>query len=189
MTDPLLPPLPVIENAEVRHVPGFPGYAVSNDGRVWSCKAGGRWGTMKSEWFSLTPGISIRGGYPVIALSHQGKPKTYPVHILVLLVFRGPRPHGMQGRHLNGNPKDANLSNLTYGTPKENAADRRKHGREIRGEEKANSKLSSMLIQYARDCIKSGISQTKTAKSMGISQSTLSRALSGSRSSWNHLQT
>lgn len=50
------------------------------------------------------------------------------VHHLVLEAFVGPRPHGMQCRHINGNSLDNRLKNLAWGTPSEDNYDRVRHG-------------------------------------------------------------
>jgi len=51
------------------------------------------------------------------------------IHRLVLETFIGKRPKGMVCRHLDGNSCNNKLSNLKWGTQKENIADAFKHGR------------------------------------------------------------
>lgn len=68
------------------------------------------------------------GGYLVVTLYGEAGGKTYHVHRLVMNAFVGPRPAGMEVRHLDGNPQNALLDNLAYGTPSENRHDRRAHG-------------------------------------------------------------
>ncbi|MBF6138130.1 HNH endonuclease [Nocardia otitidiscaviarum] len=53
---------------------------------------------------------------------------TYRVHQVVALTFHGPRPEGLQTRHLNGNALDNRAINLEYGTGSENAVDAVTHG-------------------------------------------------------------
>ncbi len=51
------------------------------------------------------------------------------VHSLVALAFHGPRPEGLEVRHLNGDPTDNRPENLRYGTHAENMQDKVAHGR------------------------------------------------------------
>ena len=50
------------------------------------------------------------------------------MHMLVLLAFSGPRNDGLQTRHMDGNPANNTLSNLRYGTAKQNIQDQLVHG-------------------------------------------------------------
>jgi hypothetical protein len=50
------------------------------------------------------------------------------VHRLVAETFLGPLPDGMHTRHLNGNRYDNRVSNLAYGTPRDNADDKARYG-------------------------------------------------------------
>jgi hypothetical protein len=103
---------------------GFPGYRVDADGVVtstltWRGDAGPR---------VMAPRVSSTG-YLCVRLRRDGRQVQVPVHKLVLEAFVGPRPEGMVTRHLNGDPLDARLSNLKYGTHQENALDVIAHGR------------------------------------------------------------
>jgi len=48
--------------------------------------------------------------------------------MMMMLAFIGPRPDGLETRHLDGNPTHNHLSNLAYGTHRENALDMIRHG-------------------------------------------------------------
>lgn len=50
------------------------------------------------------------------------------VHSLVALAFIGPRPHGYEVCHNNGNPLDNRVDNLRYGTSADNKLDQVRHG-------------------------------------------------------------
>lgn len=67
-------------------------------------------------------------GYSHVTLFDVGR-RQWPVcvHRLVLLAFVGPRPDGLETRHLNGDRLDARLENLVYGTHLENMADKIVH--------------------------------------------------------------
>lgn len=64
----------------------------------------------------------------VVNLRRDGKPRPFAVHALVLEAFVGPRPEGMECRHLDGDPTNNALANLAWGTRAENIADKRRHG-------------------------------------------------------------
>lgn len=68
-------------------------------------------------------------GYKQVQLvDATGQPTCRRVHLLVLEAFHGSRPEGMQARHLNGIAGDNRLSNLEWGTPRQNVEDRKRHG-------------------------------------------------------------
>jgi len=104
--------------------------------------------------------------YPGVTLSLSGKKKILTVHRLVLEAFVGPRPPGMQCRHLNGDRTDSRLLNLAWGTARENAADRIRHGTQSRGERQPAAKLTDSLVREIR---RSPQSTTHLASQFGVS--------------------
>lgn len=73
--------------------------------------------------------FNTASGYPSLHLYRNGRRSNRSVHELALLAFVGSRPDGMVTRHLNGDPSDNRLTNLAYGTGRENMLDRTRHGR------------------------------------------------------------
>lgn len=64
-----------------------------------------------------------------VKLSKNGAEKTRRVHQLVAEAFLGPCPPGQEVRHLDDDPSNNCLTNLAYGTSKQNKADMlRNHG-------------------------------------------------------------
>jgi len=53
-------------------------------------------------------------GYHTVQFCSNGKHTAHWVHRLVLAAFVGPLPDGLVVRHLNGDPIDNRLGNLTY---------------------------------------------------------------------------
>jgi hypothetical protein len=114
-----------------RPVVGYEGlYEVSDHGRVRSLdrhfdrrghpvRVWGR--VMRLSW-------SNRGGYPTVGLCRDGKQRTWNVHRLVMEAFVGPMPAGMEIRHIDGNPANACLVNLQYGSSSDNKWDQVRHG-------------------------------------------------------------
>lgn len=152
MTDPLI--------EEMRSMPGYPNYLVSDTGQIYS-KRVGVWWRLKSSRAS--------GKYLHVGLSRNGKVSNVSVHVCVLRAFRGPRPEGQQCRHLNGNMLDNNLTNLCWGTPAENVADTERHGRTRRGDQINTTKLTPEKVKEIRRLRALGVPCSQVAKRFDIS--------------------
>lgn len=125
---------------EYRDVVGFPGYKVGNDGSMWTAwekihpaglhgtrsVIGCNWRRMAGAWVSKRRGKDT--GYVKIYLHRNGRPHAVKIHSLVLRAFAGPRPDDEEARHLDDVKTNNRLDNLCWGTPRENAADRRRNG-------------------------------------------------------------
>ncbi|MCA1806663.1 MAG: FAD-dependent thymidylate synthase, partial [Actinobacteria bacterium] len=122
-------PLPELDedSEEWRSVPKFEGrYEVSSEGRVRSLI--NTRNKVRPEPYLKVQSVA-NNGYPSVSLSGDQKSTLRTVHSLVAEAFIGPRGDGIQVRHLNGNPLDSRLSNLCYGTQKDNSEDAIEHGR------------------------------------------------------------
>lgn len=105
-------------------VPGFPGYEVSDMGRVLSRQ---RYHGSDMPRLMSTPLDSW--GYPIVHLrTPEGGSRVMRVHILVVRAFAGERPEGAEIRHLDGDCGNNALGNLCYGTSSENSFDQVRHG-------------------------------------------------------------
>lgn len=154
---------------EFRSIEGFPGYRVGSDGSVWSCHIKGSRGRLSETWRRLKPGRRLSGWYPTVALC-PGR-ISYELHRLVLMAFVGPCPPGMVARHLDGNPGNNDISNLCWGTRKENSADAIRHGTIARGERQGSSKLTAEQVRQIRAECDSGEFRYVVAAKHGISRS------------------
>lgn len=109
----------------------FLNYLVSRNGYViggWT-----NWRGIKERRMSEYPN---KYGYLRVRLKNPDtkKRKSYMVHILVCDLFNGPKPSPKhQVCHLDGNKKNNSAKNLIWGTAKDNAQHREKHGRTSRG--------------------------------------------------------
>lgn len=111
-------------------IPGWEGlYDVSDHGRVRSLDRtvlrGGH--PMKCRGRILSPNRDI-DGYLLISLHRAGKESKKKIHRLVLEAFVSPCPDGMECLHDDGNVANNRLTNLRWGTPSENAYDKKRHG-------------------------------------------------------------
>ena len=73
-------------------------------------------------------------GYLTVSLCKNGVSTTHAIHSLVAAAFIGPRPPGLQVLHGSAGQHNNSPSNLSYGTPKENEADKLRDGTHTRGE-------------------------------------------------------
>lgn len=106
--------------SEIRPIPGWPGYSISDDGRVFN-----QYGRQLKGYRN---GKTLGRDHIYVHLYSKGKHKNVGVHTLVLETFVGPRPKGFQCRHLDGNTQNNHVSNLQWGTPSDNMQDQLRHG-------------------------------------------------------------
>src|SRR4051812_39853202 len=113
----LLPKHPIEEDTmaeieimpEWRSIQGFPGYEVSNMGEVRSWYRG----VVRILKLYQQP-----NGYFRLSLCRSGRQQRRHgryIHTLVLEAFQGPRPPGMEARHLDGNKSNNRNDNLRFG--------------------------------------------------------------------------
>lgn len=151
-----------MKKARLRPVIGYPSYYVSDQGEVFR-----KYG---DELRPLKRTAGKRDGDLQVALSRDGIPKTKAVHRLVLEAFVGPRPEGKQTYHINGEVSDNRLSNLTWGTSKENAANRIRRGVLPYGEKHWNSKLTKKVVIAIR---RSKLTAKAVGQKFGVAQGTV----------------
>ena len=121
--------MPAVEQWKPVH--GYEGiYEVSSHGRVRSLDRTVTYsdGHVRSHKGKVLRATLNPGGYPVVSLYRQGRPKNCYVHALVAEAFFGTRPKGMEVCHNDGDPTNNHLDNLRYGTRSDNMLDRVRHG-------------------------------------------------------------
>ncbi len=180
-----LPPLPVIDGVEVRHLPGFRGYAVADDGSAFSCRTRrprglghGSVPAIASDWHRITP--SRTGSYGYLSLGMQtdsGGRRVEKLYRAILRAFVGDCPEGFVACHCNGDPSDNRLANLRWDTVKNNHADKRVHGTLRVGEYVYNASLTDDDARLIKALIAKGCRNNEIAKAMNV----LSRVIEGIR--------
>lgn len=144
-----------------KEIPGYKSYEVSTLGNLRSIGRMIHSKEAKSYWKKgqcLKPATD-NDGYQVIRLSKDGQQKMHKIHRLVLEAFRGPNDqqvlHGPAGKGANW------LSNLSYGTGKQNWEDRRRDGTDLcKPVLRSDGKKYASLTEAAadNDCLVGSIS-------------------------------
>jgi hypothetical protein len=152
-----------------RPVVRFPGYEVSDKGRVRSFKSG------KAKILKLGKDGS---GYPIVCLYKNGRGYWFLVHRLVAEAFLGFPEDMLEVNHKNGVKTDNRVENLEWLTRSDNHKHAIKTG--LR-----KTKLSENQVLEILDMLDAGVPQTEIAEIFNIAQSTVSMIKSGRR--WSHL--
>jgi hypothetical protein len=149
-------------------VVGHPEYRVSNDGRIYSHKSG-----------KYIKGIEQKRSGHVYFWPRRGV-KVY-FHTAVLEAFDRPRPIGLECRHLDGNPKNNNFTNLKWGTRSENQQDTIAHGHKPMGEDAEFSTMSNDSAEAVRILSKHGFSSRRIGAIFSVSHTTIQKIIRGER--------
>lgn len=170
-------------------------YKVSTFGRIKRTKIvkykrrtkrkNGRWDydTIIKKKEILTPGDWE--GYSFVSLMTETTRTVVSVHHVVLQTFVGPRPNKKEGCHKNDVRFDNRLSNLYWGTHKENLQDAIKNGKmknRLRGENNPLVKLSREKIYQIRRLYSTGnFLQKDLAKKFNVHYSFISLVVRNKR--------
>lgn len=174
-----------------RDIPDFPGYRVSDNGLVLSCKAkkflGYRYGSVSylSENWHYLKATKNADGYMTVALYRDSVRFAKRVSVLILEAFVEPRPAGMEACHENGNRSDDRLSNLRWDTAKRNHADKFIHGTNPAGEKNPAHVLTARDVKLIRERINNGESDKNLGNEFGVHSTTI--RLVRIRKTWKHI--
>jgi hypothetical protein len=119
-------------------------------------------------------------GYRSVALWADNEGERVYVHRVVLEAFVGPCPSGMECRHEDGDRLNPRLTNLSWGTPKQNGEDRVAHGKQARHEWHGMSTLTTEIVYEIRGMLGT-MTQARIARKFGISQTAVSDIKTGRR--------
>lgn len=174
-----------------RPVPGYPAYCAGSNGTVWSClrrtvkgyRLGAKW-VASDQWKRLRP--DYNNGYLRVTLSESESRVIRSVHSVILETFAGKCPPGFVGRHLNDDQMNNRITNLQWGTPRENMDDAVRNGRTTKGERNCNAKLTATDVQEIRDSYASGgVTQAELAETYSVGSTVISEVVRGG--TWKHV--
>ena len=127
-------------------MPDYPGYEISNHGRLWSS-----WRRGKNWLPGLRQGCITTSGYRrYILQGSEGERRQRTAHALVAEAFIGPRPEGLYVLHGDGDKLNNHVGNLRYGTPSERALDAVGRGTFQMGEDHAGALLTEDQVHEIR---------------------------------------
>lgn len=176
-------------------VPGLPGYRVGDDGSVWTRlkrvyrKGSEGKGVRYIPGDSWTPLMATKTGkqkkHLLVQLRNEGVIHYWLIHRLVLELFRGPCPEGMECAHENGIPSDNRLCNLRWTTRRDNSADKIAHGTDPKGERNPRHKLKEIEVIEILKSLDGGMDKQMLADKYIVSRLTIWEISKGK--TWKHL--
>jgi predicted XRE-type DNA-binding protein len=180
----------IVSLEEWRPIEGYEGlYEVSNLGRVRSLDRVVKEtrGERKYKGKLLKPALHLHG-YLRVCLAKEGKKKNHFVHRLVAIAFLGQPPegyvvcHGPKGQQCN------KVTNLSWGTLKQNQGpDRVRDGTDNQGEKCNLAKLNEMQVRVIHRLLESkSMTHAEIAEIFGVKKPTISAIKTGRN--WNHLK-
>lgn len=159
-------------------VPNYDGYFANEIGQVASFRSG----AIKV----LKPIARKPTGHLYVFLYRGlGRGKKVYVHHVVLAAFGRSRPEGAMCRHLDGNPSNNSIRNLTWGTAQENADDKQRHGTQRRGTDVPTHRLNESDVLEIR-FLHGRFSLRAIAAQFGVSHTAIRRAALGAK--WSHIK-
>lgn len=167
-------------------VTGYEGYyEVSDQGRVRSVDRTTTTALGHKRFYRGTAmATTVKNGYPYITLYRSGKQRSFFVHRLVLIAFRGEAPDGMEACHNDGDRSNPRIGNLRWDTRKNNHADKLEHGTVQHGEKNGFSRLTDDDVRKIRILV--GLcTRAELAQAFGVAKATIEHVVRGK--SWAHI--
>lgn len=156
----------------------YPLYCIGDDGSLWVWRQ--RRESPRIKRWKRLKGSPNSWGYTVVDLWNDQGHKAYRLHQLVLLVFVGPCPEGMEACHgPDRDPTNNQLTNLRYDTKQANAMDRHAQGTILIGADNPETKLRDDQVRNMRILRKAGYSGVYLARKYKVSTALVSIICSG----------
>jgi len=169
-------------------LPGTRWYAVSKNAEVIRF--------LNGKWKAVVSRLD-RSGYVKFFVCESNSIRRMSLHSAVLLSHVGPKPSpSHQCRHLDGNRTNNHVSNLQWGTAKENAADRIRHGTQVLctpkgrpgrvGSTNGNAKINDQAVRVMKLAYATGMDIEAIAQAFCLSPVNTREIISGRR--WTHVK-
>jgi hypothetical protein len=163
---------------DLRPIPGYSPYLAGDDGKIY-----------RPIRHKHSPNYPIKevarsvSDYGYLRLSWRGS--YVGAHVLIAIVFHGPRPTPAHlVRHIDGNKLNNRPSNLAWGTHAENAADAVGH-QTYRGTKNGRAYLNEQIVIAMRQAAAAGSPKEAVAERFGVPLRNVRSVLE--RKSWTHI--
>ena len=181
--------LAVPEGIQLKKIPNLDSalYRAGSDGHIY-CYSIARVNARKPHPFRLRESIGDNG-YPFVSIIKDGRKMSAIVHTLVCSAFHGVKPSPThEVCHYDGDKLNSLPSNLRWGTPAENEADKKRHGRVACGSRHGIAKLNEEAVRILRIAIPAGLwNPIDAGRVFGVDPSVIRAAVS--HKSWKHVET
>ena len=161
-----------------KKIAGQERYEVSDQGRVRSIDMSilGKDGRSELHHGKVLSPYRAKNGYLLVTLPGH---KKRTVHSLVAEAFIGPRPHGCDVMHLDGDRANNCASNLQYGTRSRNLRQTYEYGGR-----QANGKLFLEEVKAVKRRLQKGESPIELAKEYGVHSAAVYHIRNGTTYTW-----
>jgi hypothetical protein len=173
---------------EYREIPDAVGYRFGSDGSAQTRWSKSSKPELTDEWRALTPYRQKATKHYYIWVKFGGagnKVKLIQLHTMILWAFIGARPTGMECRHLDGNPGNNAIENLTWGTRLQNIHDQIRHGDKAIGERCGPAKLTASKVREIRYLRSKGYTLDRLASMFDVSNVSIHWVCTGK--TWRHV--
>lgn len=160
-----------LELGTERHpIPSAPNYSADLHGRIWSTARNYRNGPRP-----VSEVVEKSRGYSTIVLHVRRQRLHTTTHKVVAEAWLGPRPEGLEVRHMDGSRTQSAPWNLRYGTKQDNATDMILAGRRYQ----LNRVLSDDQVVAIKADFAAGMQATEAGRKYGISTSAACKVKNG----------
>ena len=165
---------------QIKQIPGYEGlYAISKDGTVFTMHSSKGMKIMKTQVGSV--GVDSRR-YPNVRLVNSEGGRTWSIHLLVARTFMGETPKGLLVLHRDDNRLNNHLSNLYFGTRKQNFDDSVRNGKAALGEKNGHSRIDdNQAAEIKNLLVKTELCYHAIALLTGATRSIVSKIATGER--------
>lgn len=152
----------------------YPTYAVSNKGRVLNLRRNKL----------VKPSLKSTGHLHTKLFKNNTRYHT-SVHRLVLTTFRPHADKSLFACHIDGNPSNNYLSNLYWGSAKENTADWYRHTGGFVGEKHPRARITQETVRLLREEYVKGVGITILARKYQLTVANVASVVY--RQTWKHV--